>query len=267
MIPPRIFKELCHKKISGVMATVLSSDGHGPARPGNRLFWADGKLVFGTVGGGNNELQVLEACATLTAKKCILEISSFLPGTLPSCGGKLKIQLEQVDFGNPTEAAFHQNEQKQYRNGKLFLLGAGHVAREVAWLADRNGFEIIVVDPRKELMLAEHFPENCTLLLHSHEEVFSEISPDPGDYIVIAGPDHPTDLVLLQQAATTSARYIGVMGSKKKITSFKKVLKKDNLWQSLQNRLHAPIGIPISSKSPSEVAVSIVAELIEIRHN
>ncbi len=57
------------------------------------------------------------------------------------------------------------------------------------------------------------------------------------------------------------------MGSKKKITSFEKVLKKDNLWQSLQNRLHAPIGIPISSKSPSEVAVSIVAELIEIRHN
>lgn len=264
---PHIFKELCRKKISGVMATVLSSDGQGPARPGNRLFWADGKLVFGTVGGGSNELQVLEACATLTTQKRVLEISSFLPGTLPSCGGKLEIQLEKVDFGNPEEAAFHQKELKQTRHGKLFLLGAGHVAREVAWLAERNGFEIFVIDPRQELMLPEHFPESCTLLLHGYKEIFSETPPDSSDFIVIAGPDHPTDLVLLQQAAETSAHYIGLMGSKKKITSFEKVLQRDNLWQSLQNRLHAPIGIPISSRIPSEVAVSIVAELIKIRAN
>lgn len=265
MIPPHIFKELCGKKISGVMATVLSSDGQGPARPGNRLFWADGQLVFGTVGGGSNELQVLEACAALSSPKCILQINSSLPGLLPSCGGKLEIQLERVNFGNPEEATFHQNEPRPTRHGKLFLLGAGHVAREVAWLADRNGFEIFIIDPRQELMLPENFPENCTLLRNDYKEIFTAPSPDTSDFIVIAGPDHPTDLALLQQAAKTSAQYIGVMGSKKKITSFEKVLKRDNVWQSLHNRLHAPIGIPISSRSPSEVAVSIVAELIKIK--
>ncbi len=82
MIPQLILNELCHKKVCGVMATVLSSDGHGPAKPGNSLFWAEGKLVFGTVGGGSNEQQVLEACANLTAKKLVLEISSFFTGML-----------------------------------------------------------------------------------------------------------------------------------------------------------------------------------------
>ncbi len=265
MIPQLILNELCHKKICGVMATVLSSDGHGPAKSGNRLFWAEGNLVFGTVGGGSNEQQVLEACANLTTKKIILEISSFLPGTLPSCGGKLQIQLEKINFGNPEEATFWKKEQARIHQGKLFLMGAGHVAREVAWLADRNGFEIIIVDPRKELMQAEHFPESCTLCLHNHEQFFSETIPGSKDFIIIAGPDHPTDLAALKQAALTSAHYIGVMGSRKKIGSFEKVLKENGLWKALEGRLYAPIGIPISSRSPAEVAVSIVAELIQTR--
>ena len=216
MIPQLILNELCHKKIRGVMATVLSTDGHGPARAGNSLFWAEGKLIFGTVGGGSNEQQVLEACTNLTTQKLVLEISSFLPGTLPSCGGKLKIQLEKIDFGNPEEAIFWKNKQPINHPDNLFLMGAGHVAREVAWLADRNGFEIVIVDPRKELMQAEHFPERCTLCLQDHEQFFSETTPDTKDFIIIAGPDHPTDLAVLKRAAQTSARYIGVMGSRKK---------------------------------------------------
>ncbi len=264
-IPQPILNELCHKKVCGVMATVLSSDGHGPARLGDSLFWSEGKLIFGTVGGGNNEQQVLEACANLKTKKLVLEISSFLPGTLPSCGGKLKIQLHKVDFGNPEEAAFWKNELALNHRGNLFLMGAGHVAREVAWLADRNGFEIIIIDPRKELMQAEYFPESCTLCLQNHEQFFSETAPGDKDFIIIAGPDHPTDLAALQKAALTSAHYIGVMGSRKKIGSFEKVLKKTDLWQALEGRLYAPIGIPISSRSPAEVAVSIVAELIQTR--
>ncbi len=73
MIPQLLLNELCHKKICGVMATVLSSDGHGPAKAGDSLFWAEGKLISGTVGGGGNEQQVLEACANPTAKKQVLK--------------------------------------------------------------------------------------------------------------------------------------------------------------------------------------------------
>lgn len=265
MISEQLFKELCFTKTSGVMATVISSDGQGPARPGDNLLWAEGKHLCGTVGGGSNEQQVLEACAALTTQQSVVEISSFFPGTLPSCGGTLEVKLERVDFGNPEQAAFWKKEQTRNPPGNLYLMGAGHVAREVAWLADRNQFQVTVVDPRGELLQAEHFPEDTILHLERGVQFFSENRLASSDFIIIAGPDHATDLAVLEEALTTSAHYLGVMGSRKKIASFKNILKKKDLWQAVQGRLYAPIGIPISSKSPIEVAVSIVAELIQVR--
>jgi len=341
MIPELFFNDLCRRKTCGVMATVLHSDGHGPARAGDRLFFSAGRLVTGTVGGGSNEQQVLQACAALTTGRRQLDISSFLPGTLPSCGGRLRVLLEWLDLGNPPASSFRETLQQLVpgpdpllllslldesdappcyllanengilaalngegrtvavaaelwpqlmtteqcglqeltinagrcsvflqplnRNGRLFLLGGGHVAKEVAWLADRTGFQVIVVDPRRELMGPESFPATCTLCPEHYDHFISRSSLGSRDFLVIAGPDHATDLALLEQAANTSARYIGVMGSRGKIASFEKVLREKGLWQILTGRLHAPIGLPIASRRPAEVAVSIVAELIQVR--
>jgi len=144
-------------------------------------------------------------------------------------------------------------------------MGAGHVAKEVSWLADRNGFQVHIIDPRQELMQAEHFPDSCTLSVQQSVPFLTEEKLLFKDFIIIAGPDHATDLAVLQQAIQTPAHYIGVMGSKKKIASFQEILTRKNLWQDAANRIHAPIGIPISSRAPTELAVSIVAELIQIR--
>ncbi|MCF8056613.1 MAG: XdhC family protein [Desulfocapsa sp.] len=342
MTPELFLKELCETKPSGVMATVLSVNGHGPANPGDKLFWTAGKLAAGTVGGGSNEQQVLEACAKLTAGQQILTIGSSRSATFPPCGGALQILLEAIDFSDPAGESFWktvqqlipgpaphifltliagseihpchvladetgmvanfgkgcremkippallqqfmENEQSGLqeidchssqhsffiqplnRRGRLFLIGAGHVAREVAWLADRTGFQVTLIDPRRELMGEERFPAGCNLYLNDAAQFFADKTIGPRDYLVIAGPDHAADLMALGQAGKTSARYIGVMGSGKKIGSFEKALRKKDLWQALEGRLHAPIGIPIPSKSPAEVAVSIVAELIQVRN-
>ena len=265
MLSESLLNELCHNKTRGVIATVISSNGQGPARQGNTLFWASGQLIAGTVGGGSNEQQVLQACAELVTPEHVVEISSFLPGTLPSCGGTLQVKLIKVDFGNPEEAAFWKNELSRKDREQLYIMGAGHVAMEVAWLADRNDFQVHIIDLREELLLAGRFPENCTLHSISGKQFFSQNAPAEKDFIIIAGPDHATDLAVLEHVATTSAHYIGVMGSKKKIGSFKEILKKKHLWQTVADRLYAPIGIKISSKTPAEVAVSIVAELIQVR--
>jgi|GEM_PF-1313166 len=265
MIDDNLFNTFCDHNTCAVLATVIASDDRGPARPGDRLLWASGQLIAGTVGGGSNELQVLSACAALTTDKDVIEISSFLPGVLPSCGGTLHIQLEKIDFGKTEEATFWKEKLAQGGDDNLFLMGAGHVAREVAWLADRNGFQIYIVDPRKELMQAKHFPEKCHLFIQQGSTFLAEKNLCPQDFIIIAGPDHATDLAVLEQAVQCSVRYIGVMGSKKKIASFKEILTKKELWQTAVDRIHAPIGIPISSRTATEVAVSIVAELIQVR--
>ena len=341
MIAELFFNTLCQTRPSGVMATVISIDGHGPASPGDRLFWTEGGLAAGTVGGGSNERQVLEGCAQLATEQQVLSIGTSLPSTLPSCGGSLRVLLEKVDFADPAGYAFWKtmqqlvpgpvphtiltlitesnahpchvllsktgvvatsgnngrplelnpgllqqlmenersclqdiassSQQRSFfvqplnRKGRLFLFGAGHVAREVAWLADRTGFQVILVDPRSELMVEERFPKACSLHVKNTEQFFSGNTVGSRDFLVIAGPDHAADLATLVLAVESSAHYIGVMGSKNKIGSFEKVLKKKDLWQALEGRLHAPIGIAIPSKSPAEVAVSIVAELIAVR--
>lgn len=265
MISQELFDTLCADKVCAVIATLVSIDGQGPARVGDSLLWADGKLIAGTIGGGNNEQQILNACSNLTNDKAVIEVSSFLPGTLPTCGGTLKIQLEKIDFGNPEHTEIWKEKLTRKNGDRLLLMGAGHVVREVAWLADRNGFQVTIIDSRLELMQEKYFPENCELLLMQSSQFLSENILDAKDFIVIAGPDHAGDLAVLTQIIGSPAHYIGVMGSKKKITSFKEILQKKDLWEAAAERIHAPIGIPIHSKTPAEVAVSVVAELIQVR--
>ncbi len=191
------------------------------------------------------------------------ELFELFPALLQQLMENEQSCLQEIESNSQKHSFFLQ---PLNRRGRLFLFGAGHVAREVAWLADRTGFQVILVDPRSELMAAQRFPATCGLHLKNAEQFFSDNTVGSRDYLVIAGPDHGTDLTTLLQAAKTSAGYIGVMGSKNKIGSFEKVLKKKALWKTLKGRLHAPIGIAIPSKTPAEVAVSIVAELIAVRN-
>lgn len=265
MIPYSLLNTLCRDKICGVMATVVSSDGQGPARGGDCLFWSQGERVAGTVGGGANEQQVLQACADLVGEQQIVDISSPLSGVLPSCGGTLRVQLDRVDFARDEDVAFWQKRQQNDQRSRLFLLGAGHVVQEVAWLAHRNEFQIVIVDPRRELMRQENFPALCTRIPETNSVFFEKNTLKQDDFIVIAGPDHGTDLRALEQAAQTPVHYIGLMGSTRKISSFEEILRAKNLWDTLAGRLYAPIGISIPSRKPAEVAISIMAQLIQIR--
>lgn len=267
MIPKELLTQLCKDNVCGVLATIISSDGLGPAQTGDCLFWAAGALVAGTVGGGANEQQVLQACAELVEKQKVVEVNSLLSGVLPSCGGTLQVRLDRLDLAKLADVDFFKKQQVGMTGSRLLLFGAGHVAQELSWLADRNGFSCVIVDPRQQLMISDNFPVTATLVCGSVKEWLLEGHVTVEDFIVIAGPDHATDLSILEQVAETSAHYVGVMGSKRKIGSFTEILQKKSLYQSLEGRLFAPIGINISSKRPSEVAVSIVAELIAVRAN
>jgi xanthine dehydrogenase accessory factor len=267
MISNNLLIQLCKDEVCGVLATVISTDGLGPAQKGDSLFWADGKLVFGTVGGGANEQQVLQVCAELRESQKVMEINTLLSGVLPSCGGTLQVRFDNLDLKRVTDIDFLKKQLKGAARSRLILFGAGHVVQELAWLADRNGFSCTIVDPRQELMVADNFPSTVSLVRSSADEWLAKDDVVVQDFIIIAGPDHATDLSVLEQVAETHAHYVGVMGSKRKIGSFIEILQKKSLYQILEGRLFAPVGIAISSKKPSEVAVSIVAELIAIRAN
>ncbi len=148
----------------------------------------------------------------------------------------------------------------------LFIFGAGHVAKEVSDLALRVGFQSIVLDDREEFANEMRFPPPAALVhLDFFENCMQALSIDENSYVVIVTRGHLHDRIVLAQALKTQARYIGMIGSKRKRDSIYAALRQDGFTDRDIERVHSPIGVPIKTETPEEIAVSIVAELIDVR--
>ncbi len=147
----------------------------------------------------------------------------------------------------------------------VFLFGAGHISQQVAPLAKKVDFKVVVLDDREMFANRQRFPEADEVIVTEFEKSFDHLSIDDTSYIVIVTRGHLYDGVVLEKAIKTDARYIGMIGSRKKIkTLFENLIEKGIPREDL-TRVHAPIGIEINSETPEEIAVSIVAELIKVR--
>ncbi len=148
----------------------------------------------------------------------------------------------------------------------VYLLGAGHVSLEVAWLTHRLGFHTVVIDDRPEFASRERFPmAEAVRVCPDFEEIFDSSSLDVDSYIVIVTRGHHFDKKALGQALATKAGYIGMIGSTRKRDTIYRGLMDDGVDQSELDRVHCPVGIDIEAETPAEIAVSIAAQLIEHR--
>ena len=199
MIRDESVRKLCKEKVSGVLATVIAADGLGPAQQGDALFCADGKCLAGTVGGGENEQQVLKACVALNEKQKVVESRPPLSGLLHACGGTLQVRLDRLDLAREEDLHYFQKLCEPDTADRLLLFGAGHVVRELIWLADRTGFSSLVIDPRKELLPDSELPQTVSRICSPAIEWLADESVTAADRIIIAGPDHATDQASLPQ--------------------------------------------------------------------
>lgn len=150
----------------------------------------------------------------------------------------------------------------------IFLFGAGHVSKEIAALSKKVGFRIIVFDDRVEFANADRFPDADEILVcPEYSEVFKAFDTNEGDYIVIVTRGHRFDKEVLAQALRTKAGYIGMIGSRKKRDTIYKELMNKGFTQSALEQVYCPIGLSINAETPTEIAVSVVAQLIEQRAN
>ncbi len=148
----------------------------------------------------------------------------------------------------------------------LVIFGAGHVAKEVAALAANVGFRIIVLDDREEFANEKRFPAPAEVfVLDSFEECFRNLDSGKHSYIVIVTRGHAHDKTVLAQALKTDAGYIGMIGSRKKRDAIYNALLKEGFTGEDLKRVHCPIGLPIDTETPEEIAVSIVGQLIHLR--
>lgn len=147
----------------------------------------------------------------------------------------------------------------------LIILGGGHVGKAVSNLAATLGYRIFVVDDRKEFANPERFPEAAGTVAADYAAGLQQLNVNPNSYVLIATRGHRYDDIALRAAIATPARYIGLLGSKRKsLLIFRELLESGATLEQLR-RVHAPVGLAIGALSPEELAVSIMAEIIASR--
>jgi xanthine dehydrogenase accessory factor len=250
-----IFEEIVSMRqqgLRGALATIVHTNGSIPSFESSRMLVREDGSIVGTIGGGCVEADVWAAAREVMdlerPRKMTFNLNneaSYDSGLI--CGGTLEIFVEPI-LPQP----------------RLYIFGGGHISTALAKVASLAGFWIAIADDRAAFANAERFPQAAEIY-QTFDDAFTKLSPNRSSYLVIVTRGHKDDLRVLEWAVTTTARYIGMIGSKRKVLSCYKVLEKQGVPPEILARVFAPVGLEIGALTPEEIAVSITAELIAIR--
>jgi len=252
-----IFEEIIRMRRAGqrgVLATIVHTNGSIPSFESSRMLVREDGGIVGTIGGGCVEADVWAAAREVmeceAPRKMVFNLNheaSFDNGLI--CGGTLEVFVEPI---LPQPIAY--------------LFGGGHVSMAVAKAASAAGFAIVVIDDREQFANRDRFPM-ADQVFTNFEGAFTQIRPNASSYLIIVTRGHKEDMRVLSWAVRTGARYIGMIGSKRKVLSTYKALEAEGFRVEEFERVFAPMGVEIGALSPEEIAVSITAELIAVRRN
>ncbi|HVM74622.1 MAG TPA: XdhC/CoxI family protein [Candidatus Saccharimonadales bacterium] len=255
--PMDLFEEIVRMRRAGqrgALATIVHTNGSIPSFESSRMLVREDGSAAGTVGGGCVEADVWaaakEVMVTEVPKKLVFHLNNeatYDNGLI--CGGTVEVFVEPI-LPQPV----------------VYLFGGGHVATAVAKAAQMAGFGIGVIDDREAFANTQRFPM-AQEVYTTYEDAFAKIRPNSSSYLVIVTRGHKEDMRVLAWAVRTGARYVGMIGSKRKVLSVYKALEKEGYGMEEFERVFAPMGLEIGALSPEEIAISIVAELVAVRRN
>ena len=256
-MPTDLFEEIVRMRRAGergALATIVHTNGSIPSYESSRMLVRDDGSILGTIGGGCVEAEVWAAAKEVIVaeqpRKMTFNLNqdaAYDAGLI--CGGTLEIFVEPI-LPQPL----------------LYIFGGGHISSAVARVASASGFSITIADDREAFSNTERFPM-ADKLYTTYEDAFAKIVPNASSYLLIVTRGHRDDMRVLAWAVRTDARYIGMIGSKRKVLSVYKALEKEGYSPEEFDRVHAPVGLDIGALTPEEIAVSITAELIAVRRN
>jgi len=237
-------------RIPAVFATIVESSGSCPRKTGAKMIVRQDGTILGTVGGGKTEAEVIESAFDAIRQGAPRTLSFSLTEEHGSvCGGKFKVFLE------PITVPPH-----------LVVIGGGHVGQAVSRTARDAGFSVSIVDP-EELAFDPTGKDMPQKNPGGIAKLFAEIGVDQQSYLFIASRDHQKDFAIVREALATSACYIGMIGSKRKRAALEKTLTEEGFAAKDIGRVVSPAGLEIGAETPEEIAVSIVAQLIQQRRS
>jgi xanthine dehydrogenase accessory factor len=244
--------EAAVKGQSYAFATIIDSTAHGtPRKTGAKMVVLGDGTVVGTIGGGKSEQEVSAKClrAIKLDKPQIVEYRFSGAKGQPICGGLVKVFIEPFSC---------------QRN--LIICGAGHIALPLSFLGKILHFSVILIDDRPELANKKRFPHVDHIFCSPHRVSLSRLSLEESSYVVILTQDHQRDFSCLQTVIDKPIKYIGVIGSLVKKQKFLADLREVKVDKKHLMKLKMPVGLDLGAQTPEEIAVSIMAEIIQESH-
>ncbi|GAB4251450.1 MAG: XdhC/CoxI family protein [Acidobacteriota bacterium] len=251
-----LWEEIVRIRRSGgkaVLATIVRRTGSVPRKDAAKMLIREDGTSLGSVGGGCVEGEVWQQAREVLREgrprvvRFDLNADDAAEDGLV-CGGSVEIFLEPI-MSDP----------------KLVILGAGHLGQALARLGHFIGFETIVVDDREQFANRERFPDAKEIYVLPFSQVAESVPIDGESYVVVVTRGHQYDLVATEQAVRTPARYVGLVGSRRKIKLIVEDLLARGIPPKAFENLYSPIGLDIGSETPEEIAVAVIAEIIALR--
>jgi xanthine dehydrogenase accessory factor len=237
------------------LATIVQVRGSIPSFESAKMLVREDGSMIGTVGGGcveaevwNAAREVLETQKPKNLSFSLGEDAAYDNGLI--CGGQLNIFVEPV-IPQP----------------HAFIFGGGHVSKSLSKVAAMAGFATVIVDNREAFANPERFPEAEATYAEEYEDAFAKLAITSSSYLIIVTRGHRDDMRVLRWAVTTPARYIAMIGSKRKTIAVVHELEREGFPRDAFEKIFAPMGLEIGAESPEEIAVSVVAEMIAVRRS
>lgn len=233
------------------LITIVDAPGSSPGKQSFKMLVRENGETIGTVGGGT-----LEFLLTKEAIKAIKEekpkiFKTDLKDIGMSCGGSVFAFIDVIGVRD-----------------RVFIFGAGHVGYSLYKFLRNLPFKIFIIDDREEFAKNERFPD-ANVIKEDMVEFSKRFEPKGRDFIVVVSRAHIIDFNIVKELLKkeTFPLYLGLIGSKNKIREFKDKLRDEGFSEDKIEKIHAPIGIDIKANTPDEIAISIIAEIIDVKNS
>src|SRR5215470_16206786 len=228
------------------LATIVQVNGSIPSYESAKLLVREDGSMVGTIGGGcveaevwNTAREVMETERPRHMNFSLGQDAAYDNGLI--CGGQLNVFVEPV---LPQPFAF--------------IFGAGHVSKSLSKVASLAGFATVIIDNREQFANKERFPEADRVYAEEYEDACAKLDIHESSYLIIVTRGHRDDMRVLRWAVGTPARYVAMIGSKRKTINVVKELEKEGIPREAFEKIHAPMGLEIGAITPEEIAVSVV---------
>ncbi len=233
-----------------VLCIITHTKGSVPRKAGAKMLVLETGKIYGSIGGGSLEKKVIEdALKVIKIQKTSTYSHALVQDHGMCCGGIVEIYIEPI-----------------VNKKNLYIFGGGHIGKALAQYAYQLNFIVTVIDERLDILNEIQPTEIKTINLY-HHSAFQELQFNDQALICVITHNHAYDREIVAYCAKQPHAYLGMIGSKRKVEVAKKLFREGNvLTEDEMNKIDWPMGINIKVQTPEEIAIAILAKLIDVRN-